>query len=147
MEADQLEVKEGGKKTVGAGKEGQLQAPRPSSTHMAMSLASPGVRSFLDPTSLAEKWSFWAGPGVIDVGLVVPGGGRKEFRVGTPGGQKVASKGQDGVEEHFPAGGRLQEGVWAVGRSLIWAAGVGRSLGRGEAGQSGCLTLLCAGRA
>lgn len=46
-------------------------------------------------------------------------------------GRKVASKGQDGArEEHFLQEERLQEGVWAVGRSLIWAAGVGRSLGR-----------------
>lgn len=35
-----------------------------------------------------------------------------------------------GQEEHFLQEERLQEGVWAVGRSLIWAAGVGRSLGR-----------------
>ena len=71
------------------------------------------------------------GPGIIDVGLVVHLLEVRGEEIGgnTERAEKMAAKGQDRAGRTFPAGGRLQEGVWGLGRGLICASGQGGPLG------------------
>lgn len=116
--------KSGGKKKIVGrrGRVGKVRAeappPCPRLTHMAMSLASPGVRASSGPTSFTvEKWSWSWGQESSMWGSWYTSWrcGEKRLQGGTLRGQKRWHlRGRTGREEHFlqEEDCRKESGVW-----------------------------------
>ena len=122
------------KKTVGSRRRaGKVRAPRPRLTHMAMSLASPGVRASSGPTSFtAEKWSWSWGQESSMWGSWYTSWRYGEKRLEGGDAERTERwhlRDRTGRGEHFLQEEGLQEGVWGAGRGLIWVVGWGGPLG------------------